>query len=104
MNITIGMMKKVNATVKSGSFLAMRDLIDECGLDEGVLQTAVGDLDAKVKSMSGFFDAMHKYVAQLDNRLKMMKECYQAIQKLQADNELIEITPEIPDPPIIWRG
>lgn len=104
MNITIDTMKKINATVKSGKYLTMGDLVGECGLDEGVLQMAVGDLAAQIKSMTGFFDAMNSYIAQLSNRLKMMSECYLAIQKLQLDNDMIEKTPEMPDPPIIWRG
>lgn len=102
--VTLEIMKKINAGIASQNFLTFEDILTGCSLDRGTLETVVEDLSKQVTSMSIFFDTMESYVAELDNRLKMMAECYKAIQKLQIDNQIISPTDEIPDPAIVWRS
>lgn len=45
---------------------------------------------------------MDAYLKELHKRVKMLNECYMAIQKLQIENDIIEASQELPDPPIIW--
>lgn len=104
MIVTVDMMKRVNAAILSGKHMTKADLVDGCMLDQGALEAAVGALDAPIKTMTEFFEVLDEYIAELQNRLKMMGECYKAIQKLQIDNEIIKMTDEDTDPAIIWRG
>lgn len=104
MNITVDMMKRVNAGIASKKYLTMADIASGCSLDAAALEAAVESLDTEVKSMDMFFEAMSKYIALIGERLTMMSECYKAIRQLQIDNEIIFITDEDPDPAIVWRG
>lgn len=104
MIVTVEMMKRINAGIASKKYLLMRDIANGCSLDPLALEAAIESLDTPVTSMSVFFDALSSYIIELENRMKMMSECYKAIQKLQIDNEIITVTDEDPDPAIIWRG
>lgn len=104
MNITVDMMKKVNAGIASKKYVTMQEVADQCALDPSVLEAAVDSLEAEITTMDMLFEALSKYLEELSGRLKMMLECYRAIQKLQIDNEVIYISDEHPDPAIIWRG
>lgn len=105
MNITVDMMKKINAGIASKKYLTVKDIAAGCSLDAGALEAAADeDMDKQITSMTMFFDILSAYLAEIDNRMKMMNECYKAIQKLQMDNDMIQVTDETPDPAIIWRG
>lgn len=104
MNISVEMMKRINAGIASKNYLTVRDMISGCDLDEKALEAAAGNLDTQLTTMTLFFDTLSSYLAEIDNRMKMMSECYKAIQKLQLDNDMIHISDETPDPAIIWRG
>lgn len=105
MIVSVAMMKKVNAGVMSGNYLTLDDVARGCSLDPSAMSSAAGgELDRPIKSMGEFFEALDAYIAEISKRLKMMSECYTAIQKLQIEHEMITKTDENPDPPIIWRG
>jgi gamma-glutamylcysteine synthetase len=96
-------MKRINASVASGDFLPIREISKACMLDETILSSAVGDLDKPVKSMTFFFQALSSYLTELQKRVKMMSECYAAIQKLQMKHNVISVTADMPDPAIVWN-
>ncbi|MDL2264693.1 hypothetical protein LJC31_08590 [Synergistaceae bacterium OttesenSCG-928-I11] len=103
MIVTVEVMKRVNASVASGNYMSTGELASACMLDETVLRSAVGDLDKPVKSMTVFFQALSSYLTELQKRVKMMSECYTAIQKLQMKHDLISATADAPDPAIVWQ-
>lgn len=103
MLITVEILKRVNGSIATGTPMSLHDLIPECALDEAVLKEAMGNLDKPVSSMSVFFEAMIAYVDEVQKRVKVMSECYNAIQKLQMKYSLIEATSDLPDPPIVWK-
>jgi hypothetical protein len=95
-------LKKINASVASGNYLQVREISNECMLDETILRSAISDLDKPVKSMTFFFQVLSSYLAELQKRVKIMSECYTAIQKLQMKHSVISVTADVPDPAIVW--
>jgi hypothetical protein len=99
--ITIDILKKINGSIANGTLLTMREIAKECCLDEKVLGVVSGDLDKKVVSMNFFLNTIDAYLAETRNRVKILNECYSAIQKLQIDHGVIKKTAD-GDPPILW--
>jgi hypothetical protein len=52
--------------------------------------------------MKFFLKIIDEYLSETQKRVKMLGECYHAIQKLQIEHGVIEKLPEGGDPPIIW--
>jgi hypothetical protein len=99
--ITIDILKKINGSIAAGEFLLMREIAKECCLDEKVLEAVSGDLGKEISSMGLFLKTIDLYIIETRNRVKMLNECYKAIQKLQIDNGVIKKTAD-GDPPILW--
>lgn len=102
MIITIDILKKINGSIASNTFYTIRELARECYMDEKVLEVVTGDLGREVSSMGNFLEMVELYIVEMQKRVRILNECYHAIQKLQVDNGIIDKTGEIPDPPIIW--
>jgi hypothetical protein len=102
MIITIDMMKKLNDSLAEAKPLSFLELAKECYLDEKLLSFIIGELDKPVPSMKMFFSAMDDYLAEMRKRVKMLDECYTAIQKAQIEQSIITATSDSPDPPIVW--
>lgn len=102
MIITIDMLRRINSSVASGDLLTLGQLAEECGLDVKILELLFGDLTQKVPSMAFFFNTMEDYLKELHKRIKILSECYTAIQRLQIENNIIEASQEASDPPIVW--
>jgi hypothetical protein len=99
--ITIDILKKINGSIVAGELISMGEIAKECCLDEKVLEAVAGDLGKKISSMGFFLRTIDSYIIETRNRVKMLNECYQAIQKLQIDNGIIKKTAD-GDPPILW--
>jgi hypothetical protein len=99
--ITIDILKKINGSITDGALLTMREIAKECCLDEKVLEVVSGDLEKKVASMRFFLKTIDAYLIETRNRVKILSECYSAIQKLQIDHGVIKKTGD-GDPPILW--
>jgi hypothetical protein len=99
--ITIDILKKINGSIAGGRFLTMREIAKECCLDEKVLEVVSGDLGRDVSSMNFFLKTMDAYLSETRKRVKMLNECYSAIQKLQIDHGVIDKSAG-GDPPILW--
>lgn len=104
MLVTVDVLKKMNDSIASGNPPLISDLISECALDEAILKESVGDLGKSISSMTVFFQTMTAYLAEVQKRVKVMSECYFAIQKLQLKYSIIEATPDVQDPPIVWNN
>ncbi|MDR1471924.1 MAG: hypothetical protein LBS75_05315 [Synergistaceae bacterium] len=102
MIITIDIMKKLNDSLVSSSPLSFADLAKECYLDEKLLACLIGELDRPVTSMKTFFSAVDDYLVEMRRRVKMLDECYTAIQHAQMEQAIITVTPDDPAPPIVW--
>ncbi|MDR1965654.1 MAG: hypothetical protein LBQ36_02990 [Synergistaceae bacterium] len=102
MVITIDILKKINSSIASGSFMTMRELACDCYLDEKILERIFGSLEQPVRSMGLFFSTINQYIAEMQKRVKMLNECYTAVQKAQIAGSAIKATQKNPDPPIIW--
>ncbi|MDR1650478.1 MAG: hypothetical protein LBR87_01670 [Synergistaceae bacterium] len=102
MVITIDIMKKINGAIASGSMVSLREIAKECYLDERLLESVIGEIDGPVKSMKFFFSCIERYITETQKRVKMLDECYTAIQQAQLKAKAINATKELPDPPIIW--
>jgi hypothetical protein len=98
--ITIDILKKINGSIASGKFLTMGEIAQECCLDEKVLEVVAGDLNSGISSMNFFLKAMDAYLVETQKRVKMLNECYNAIQKLQLTHGIIKKGSG--DPPIFW--
>ena len=99
MRITVDILKKINSSVATGDLLPIGQFAKECGLDEDLLKTVAGSLDEPVVSVNYFFATMESYVSEVQKRIRMLSECYSAIQKLQMDNGIIKNGDQ---PAIIW--
>ena len=104
MIINIEVMKRINASVASGSYMPISQLEKECALDGDVLKVVAGDVEKPVTSLNFFFRTISAYLAEMQKRVKMMDECHAAIQKLQIENKIIEATEENPEPAIVWAS
>ena len=102
MIISIEIMKRINATVTSGKHMPISQLVKECGLDADLLGLVAGDLEQPLTSMNLFFRMIASYLAEMQKRVKMMGECYTAIQKLQIEHKIIEVTADDKEPAIVW--
>jgi hypothetical protein len=98
--ITIDILKKINGSIASGKFFTMGEIAQECCLDEKVLEVVGGDLNNNVTSMNTFLKTMDAYLSEMQKRVKMLNECYNAIQKLQLTHGVIK--KGAGDPPIVW--
>jgi hypothetical protein len=99
--ITIDILKKINGSIADGKFLTIGEIAKECCLDEKVLEVVSGDLGQNISSMNFFLDAMDAYLSETRKRVKMLGECYNAIQKLQLEHGVIDKSLG-GDPPILW--
>jgi hypothetical protein len=99
--ITIDILKKINGSIAVGKLLTMSEIAKECCLDEKVLEVVCGDLALGVSSMTSFLRTIDAYLTETRKRVKMLNECYTAIQKLQIEHGVIDKT-ESEDPPILW--
>jgi hypothetical protein len=99
--ITIDILKKINGSIAAGELLTMGEIAKECCLDEKVLEVVSGDLGKKIASMGFFLNTIDSYLVETRKRVKMLNECYNAIQKLQIEHGVIKET-EGGDPPILW--
>jgi hypothetical protein len=100
--ITIDILKKINGSIASGKFLILGEIAKECCLDEKVLEVVAGDLSRGISSMGFFLKTMDAYLSEIQKRVKMLGECYNAIQKLQIEHGVIKKPPKDGDPPIVW--
>jgi chromosomal replication initiation ATPase DnaA len=98
--ITIDILKKINGSIASGKFLTMGEIAQECCLDEKVLEVVAGDLNSNISSMNKFLKTVDAYLIETQKRVKVLSECYNAIQKLQVSHGIIKKGAS--DPPIIW--
>jgi hypothetical protein len=99
--ITIDILKKINGSIADGKFLTMKEIAKECCLDEKILEVVSGDLGKSVSSVNFFLKTMDAYLSETRKRVKMLNECYSAIQKLQIDHGVISNSAQ-GDPPIVW--
>jgi hypothetical protein len=102
MVITVDILKKINRLIASGNCPTLSQVAEECSLDEKMLTHVCGDLGRTVPSMVFFFSAMESYLEEMGKRLKMMSECYRAIQKMQIENGFIKPLDKPDVTPIIW--
>jgi hypothetical protein len=99
--ITIDILKKINGSIADGKFFTMGEIAKECCLDEKVLEVVSGDLGQNVSSMNFFLNTMDAYLSETRKRVKMLSECYNAIQKLQLEHGVIDKSSG-EDPSILW--
>ena len=104
MIINIEVMKRINASVASGSYIPISQLGKECALDGDILKIVAGDVEKPVTSLNLFFRTITAYLAEMQKRVKIMDECHAAIQKLQIEHKIIEVTEENPEPAIVWTS
>lgn len=104
MIISVEIMKNINSAIASGNFIPISQLEQDCALDGNILKTVAGDVDKPITSMSLFFSTIASYLSEVQKRVKMMNECYAAIQKLQIKHNIIEATAENQEPAIIWTN
>ncbi|MDR3354534.1 MAG: hypothetical protein LBO21_05805 [Synergistaceae bacterium] len=102
MVITVDILKKINRLIASGNYPTLGQVAAECSLDKKMLTHVCGDLGRTVPSMIFFFNAMESYLEETAKRLKMMSECYRAIQKMQIENGFIKPQDKPDVTPIIW--
>jgi hypothetical protein len=100
MIITIDIMKKINNSIASAKYMSLSDMAKECYLDEKLLESVVGELDKPLTSMRAFFSMIEEYITATQKRVKMLNECYNAIQRAQIDSGAIAA--DVQDPPILW--
>jgi len=102
MVITIDIMKKINGSIASGNFISLREIARDCYLDEKIFESITGELDRPIKSMKFFFSSIDQYILETQKRVKMLGECYSAVQAAQLSGNVIKATNELSDPPILW--
>jgi hypothetical protein len=95
-------MKKINGAIASGNYASLREIASECCLDEKILESVIGEIDKPIKSMKFFFSMVDQYIQEVQKRVKMLGECYAAVQMAQLGSSAIKKTKELPDPPVIW--
>jgi hypothetical protein len=79
----------------------MGEIAKECCLDEKLLEVVSGDLSQNISSMNYFLKTVDAYLTETRKRIKMLNECYNAIQKIQLEHGVIDKN-EDGDPPILW--
>jgi hypothetical protein len=100
--ITVDILKKVNSSLVSGNHLTLGQIAEECSLDEKMLMHVCGDLGRKVSSMGFLFSTLDSYLEEVSKRMKMMSECYRAIQKMQIENGIVKPFEKPDATPIVW--
>lgn len=102
--VTVEVLKKINGSLVSGQAFTVGDMARECALDEAILKAVEKDLSRPLESVNAFFQLMASYLSEMQKRVKIMSECYTAIQKLQIKHAVISTSAERQFPPIVWEN
>jgi hypothetical protein len=100
--ITVDILKKINNSIASGNYLTIGQIAKECSLDEKMLTHVCGDLSRYITSMGFLFSTIDSYLEEMHKRMRMMGDCYRAIQKMQLDNGVIKPWQNPAETPILW--
>ena len=102
--VTVEVLRKINSVLASGQVFSVADMARECSLDETILKVVEKDFSRPLESVNAFFRLVSAYLAEMQKRVKIMDECYTAIQQLQLKHAVIKASTGVQNPPIVWEG